>query len=145
MMLTTLADETLDSLVSQATGAAQMSYSPYSGFKVGAALLLSNGHIFTGTNVENASLGLTICAERSALARAVSECGPGIQILAVAVANLNRAASPPCGACRQMLAEFARPETRVIFPSSEGLTTMHLDQLLPLGFFMSLNKIADKE
>ena len=86
--------------------AAQHSYSPYSHFRVGAALRLTNGEVVTGTNVENISYGLTICAERSALVSAVSQFGPGIRIEAVAVANLNDAASPPCGACRQVLAEF---------------------------------------
>ena len=79
---------------------------PIRGFKVGAALRLTTGEVVTGTNVENVSYGLTLCAERSALVRAVSEFGPGIRIAAIAVANLNDAASPPCGACRQMLAEF---------------------------------------
>jgi len=138
--LSTLSEESLNRLFEQATGAAEMSYSPYSKFKVGAAVLLSNGHVVTGTNVENASLGLTICAERSALARAVSEFGPGIRIDAVAVANLNRAASPPCGACRQMLAEFAAPHTKVVFPTAEGLKIMCFNELLPLGFNMSLQK-----
>src|SRR5215467_11033195 len=76
-------------LMERAREAAQQSYSPYSGFKVGAALRLAGGEIVTGTNVENVSFGLTICAERAALVRAVSEFGPRIQIDAVAVANLN--------------------------------------------------------
>ncbi len=109
-MMTSLAQAALDNLLEQAKKAAEQSYSPYSGFKVGAALRLTNGKIVTGTNVENVSYGLTICAERAALVRAVSEYGPGIRIEAVAVANLNGAPSPPCGACRQMLAEFAEPD-----------------------------------
>ena len=115
-MKTSLSQMTLDGLLRDAALAAEKSYSPYSGFKVGAALLLSDGQVVTGTNVENVSFGLTICAERSALVRAVSEFGPDLRIAAVAVANLNGAASPPCGACRQMLAEFASPETAVVFP-----------------------------
>ncbi|HZL51922.1 MAG TPA: cytidine deaminase, partial [Terracidiphilus sp.] len=95
-----------ETLLEQAREAAQNSYSPYSGFRVGAALRLTNGEIVTGANVENISFGLTICAERSALVSAVSRFGPEIRIEAVAVANLNDKASPPCGACRQMLAEF---------------------------------------
>jgi cytidine deaminase len=128
----------LESLLRDARNAAQMSYSPYSGFRVGAALLLSNGSIVTGTNVENVSFGLTICAERSALVRAVSQFGPAIRIQAVAVANLNQAASPPCGACRQMLAEFAAPDAPVVFPAASGTTTMRFDEVLPLGFDMKL-------
>ena len=91
----------LDRLLDLARQAALNSYSPYSGFRVGAALLLSNGQVITGTNVENVSYGLTICAERSALVAAVSQFGPSIRVEAVAVANLNNAASPPCGACRR--------------------------------------------
>src|SRR5580658_2927277 len=101
----------LDELTQHAVDAARNSYSRYSGFSVGAALKLSNGEIVAGTNVENASYGLTICAERSALVSAVSQFGPAIRIEAVAVANLNNAASPPCGACRQLLAESALPES----------------------------------
>src|SRR5580698_1626113 len=88
----------LEALLSKAREAAEHSYSPYSNFRVGAALKLTNGAVVTGTNVENVSYGLTICAERSALFSAVSQFGPEIRIEAVAVANLNNAASPPCGA-----------------------------------------------
>jgi|SRR5947209_9544319 len=131
-------DPALDSLLVQARAAAQNSYSPYSGFKVGAALRLTSGEIVTGTNVENVSYGLTMCAERSALVRAVSECGPGIRIAAVAVMNLNSAASPPCGACRQMLAEFILPDAPVVFPAAEGVRVMSFSELLPLAFDMKL-------
>lgn len=144
MMLPSLPEEQLESLLDQASYAAKMSYSPYSGFKVGAALLLSNGHVVTGTNVENASFGLTICAERSALVRAISEFGPGIRIEAVAVTNLNEAASPPCGACRQMLAEFAGPHAPVVFPTASGRKTMRFDEILPLAFDMNLKNHTGK-
>ena len=99
---------------------------------------LTNGEIVTGTNVENVSYGLTICAERAALVRAVAQFGPEIRIEAVAVANLNDAASPPCGACRQVLAEFAHPGTLVAFPAATGMQTMSFADLLPLGFDMKL-------
>ena len=92
----------------------------------------------TGTNVENVSYGLTICAERSALVSAVSRFGPAIRIEAVAVANLNDAASPPCGACRQVLAEFALPDAPVVFPAADGQRTMAFGELLPLGFDLKL-------
>ena len=128
----------LEDLMTQANLVAQRSYSPYSGFKVGAALLLSDGQVVTGTNVENVSFGLTIGAERSALVKAVSEFGPGIRIAAVAVANLNDAASPPCGACRQMLAEFAAPDATIVFPASTGTRVMRFDEVFPLGFDMRL-------
>jgi homotetrameric cytidine deaminase len=124
----------LASLFDFARQAALYSYSPYSGFRVGAALRLSNGEIVTGTNVENGSYGLSLCAERSALARAVSEYGPEIRFVAVAVTNLNDAPSPPCGACRQMLSEFTLPEAPVRFPAADGPVTMPFSELLPYPF-----------
>lgn len=138
MSLTNHLDPALETLLEHARRAAQNSYSPYSGFRVGAALRLTSGAVVTGTNVENVSYGLTMCAERSALVRAVAEFGPAIRIAAVAVANLNDAASPPCGACRQMLAEFIVPDAPVAFPSTTGLCTMSFSEVLPLAFEMKL-------
>jgi homotetrameric cytidine deaminase len=135
---TIAAQPALDGLMEQARAVARNSYSPYSGFRVGAALRLTNGAVVTGTNVENVSYGLTLCAERAALVRAVSEYGPEIRIEAVAVANLNDGASPPCGACRQMLAEFVLPDAPVVFPASDGLRTMAFSDVLPLAFEMKL-------
>src|ERR1700744_1811791 len=123
MTLTNQTPAALEDLLERARRAAHHSYSPYSGFRVGAALKLSNGRVVTGTNVENVSYGLTICADRAALVTAVSEFGPETRIEAVAVANLNGAASPPCGACRQMLSEFVLPDAPVLFPSAEGPCT----------------------
>jgi homotetrameric cytidine deaminase len=105
---------------------------------VGAALRLTNGETVTGTNVENTSFGLTICAERSALVSAVSRFGPAIRIEAVAVSNLNGSASPPCGACRQVLAEFILPEATVVFPAPDGVKVMPFSELLPFGFFLKM-------
>jgi cytidine deaminase len=130
----------LEELMQAARHAAHRSYSPYSGFRVGAALRLTTGQVITGTNVENVSFGLTICAERAALVRAVSEFGPGIRIAAVAVTNLNGAASPPCGACRQMLAEFAEARAPIVFPAAAGTITMPFDEVLPLGFDMKIER-----
>jgi len=132
------ADVAMEALLELARQAALLSYSPYSGFRVGAALRLTSGEVVTGTNVENVSYGLTICAERSALVRAVSQFGPEIRIEAVAVVNLNHAASPPCGACRQVLAEFILPAAPVVFPASDGLRTMAFSELLPLASEMKL-------
>jgi len=131
-------DAALEELLKQARRAALHSYSPYSKFKVGAALKLTNGKTVTGTNVENVSYGLTICAERSALVRAVAEFGPEIRVEAVAIANLNDAASPPCGACRQVLAEFILPGAPVMFPVADGVRVMPFSDLLPLAFEMKL-------
>jgi cytidine deaminase len=103
---------------------------------VGAALRLTNGAIVTGVNVENASYGLAICAERSALVRAVSQFGPEMRVEAVAIANLNNAPSPPCGACRQVLSEFTEPEAVIIFPAADGPCAVPFHELLPLAFTM---------
>jgi cytidine deaminase len=131
-----LPEAALEELLEAARRAAHNSYSPYSSFRVGAALRLTNGETVTGTNVENVSYGLTLCAERSALVQAVSRFGPAIRIEAVAVANLNDAPSPPCGACRQVLAEFVLADAPVIFPAAEGLRTMAFRELLPMAFEM---------
>ena len=136
--MSTNVDPALEVLLEEARRVAQNSYSPYSGFKVGAALRLTSGQVVTGTNVENVSYGLTMCAERSALVRAVSEFGPTIRITAIAVANLNNAASPPCGACRQMLAEFVLPDAPVAFPAADGVRVMSFSEVLPLAFEMKL-------
>ena len=140
--MTNVPDTTLEALHIAALDAAKQSYSPYSGFRVGCALSLSNGETVTGTNVENVSYGLTICAERSALVRAVAQFGPQIRIRAAAVVNLNDAPSPPCGACRQVLAEFMDPDAAVSFPAgSEGsvtTATLSIAELLPFGFDMKL-------
>ena len=118
-----------------ATEAAHNSYSPYSHFRVGAALLLTDGSLVTGCNVENASFRLTSCAEQAAIARAVTQFGPGIRLRAVAVANLNGAASMPCGACRQTLAEFGPDDTLLLYPGEHGsLEQTTLGALLPHAF-----------
>ena len=138
MKVQSTTETALQSLLDMARQAALHAYAPYSGFRVGAALRLTNGEIVTGANVENVSYGLTICAERSALVRAVSQFGPEIRVEAVAIANLNQVASPPCGACRQVLSEFIQPDAPVIFPSTGGDRTMTFNELLPLAFEMKL-------
>jgi cytidine deaminase len=124
-------------LLSGAREAAQHAYAPYSGFRVGAALLLEGGEIVTAANVENASYGLSICAERSAVARAIAQHGPALRIHAVAVTNLNNALSSPCGACRQVLAEFMPPNGLILFPFDGNPQTHTLAELFPLGFDLS--------
>jgi cytidine deaminase len=117
-----------------ATRAAENAYAPYSGFRVGAALLLDDGTTVTGCNVENVSYGLTICAERSALVRAISERGASLRVKAIAVANLNHAASPPCGACRQVLSEFVTEGATISFPSEAGTENLPFAELMPFAF-----------
>jgi len=119
-----------------ATQAAENAYAPYSRFRVGAALLLTDGSIVTGGNVENVSYGLTICAERSALVRAVAEKGPNIRVQAIAVTNLNHAASPPCGACRQVLSEFVTPGAVILFPGDKGPELRPFAEIFPFAFHL---------
>ena len=129
-----LSQAEIDLLHLKAREAARNSYSPYSHFCVGAAILLESGDLVTGTNVENASYRLTSCAEQAAVATAVTRFGPEIRIRAVAVANLNDAASMPCGACRQTILEFASAETPVFYPGENGDTVSTIGELLPAGF-----------
>lgn len=116
--------------------AAGKAYAPYSKFRVGAALLFDDGYVATGCNVENVSFGLTICAERNAVFRAIDERGAEHKIVAVAIANLNNAPSPPCGACRQVLSEFAAADAVIYFPGDKGMETQLLATLLPFGFHL---------
>ena len=127
-------------LTEAAADAARQAYAPYSGFRVGAALLLEDGAIVTGANVENASYGLTICAERSAVVRAVAEYGPRMRVRACAITNLNQAASPPCGACLQVLSEFMQPASRVIFLGESGWENYCFDEVFPHRFALSREK-----
>jgi cytidine deaminase len=136
--MTTQQESVLAPLMEKARDVARNAYAPYSRFKVGAALALANGEIVTGTNVENASYGLTICAERAAIVRAISRFGPDIRVRAIAVTNLNGAASPPCGACRQVLAEFTEPHAPVAFPLSDGMRVMPFAELMPLASELNL-------
>ena len=134
----TVSTEQRSQLRSLAEAAAQHSYSPYSHFRVGAALLLEDGSIVTGCNVENASYRLTTCAEQTAITSAVALHGPGIRIRAIAVANLNNTASQPCGACRQTIHEFSTPGTIIFFPSEDGtIAQASMADLLPAAFLLS--------
>ena len=108
-------------------------HAPYSNFRVGAAILLADGKIFSGCNVENASYGMTNCAERTAIFSAVAKLGPKIEIRAVAVTNDHGVACSPCGACRQVIYEFG-PDAVVIFPGARGPKQAHITELLPEGF-----------
>jgi len=122
-------------LQQHAIAVAQHAYAPYSHFRVGAAVLLTDGTIVTGCNVENASYRLTVCAEQAAIAAAVSLRGPGIRIRAIAVANLNDTASQPCGACRQTIQEFSTPDTIIFFPGEKGaIAQTTIADLLPAAF-----------
>jgi len=124
----------LRALVEKALQVLPNSYAPYSGVHVAAAVLDENGRIHIGVNVENASYGLTVCAERNAVAAMVASGARRVK--AVAVVSDTEDPLPPCGACRQVLAEFASPETPVASHSAEtGKTcTWSLGELLPYAF-----------
>ena len=127
----------IEDLHQRAIATAHHAYAPYSNFRVGAALLLTDGTIVTGCNVENASYRLTVCAEQAAIATAVSLHGPGIRIRAIAVANLNDTASQPCGACRQTIHEFSTHDTIVFFPAEAGdIAQATIASLLPAAFLL---------
>ena len=120
-----------EKLIEMAKKARDNAYAPYSNFKVGAALLTEDGEIFTGANVENASYGLSICAERVAVFKAVSEGKRKFKAIAV-VADTEKP-TPPCGACRQVLAEFG--DIEVIMANLKGdVKVMKLSELLPEAF-----------
>jgi cytidine deaminase len=132
---TNLSQSQIDDLRARAVAVAANAYAPYSHFRVGAAILLSDGSIITGCNVENASYRLTTCAEQSAISGAVALHGPSIQIRAVVIVNLNDTASQPCGGCRQTIHEFSSPSTEVFFPAADGsLTRSTVAELLPHAF-----------
>jgi len=117
-------------LIDAARQARQRAYAPYSGFSVGAALRVRSGRVFTGCNVENASYGLTICAERVAVVKAASEGERDFEAIAV----VSQGGVMPCGACRQVLAEF-NPNLRVIMVDLEGhKREFCLSELLPEAF-----------
>ncbi len=119
-----------EELLTLARTAMKNSYSPYSRFAVGAALLTQSGRVYLGCNIENASFGLTNCAERTALFKAVSEGERAFEAIAIAS---NGSAPYPCGACRQALNEFA-PDLRVLVTWGEHVDQTTLRELLPHGF-----------
>jgi cytidine deaminase len=119
-------EQNLDLLFAEARKAADSAYARYSKFRVGAALLAEDGTVFTGCNVENRSYGLTICAERTAVVKAVSSAHRSFKALAISTPD-SKIPVGPCGACRQVLSEFMPPESPVIFGGSGSekvLTTL---------------------
>jgi cytidine deaminase len=122
-----------DPLVTAARAAQARAYAPYSNFRVGAALEGEDGAVYAGCNVENASYGLTICAERNAIFAAVAAEGSGMRIKAVAVATERDGPCAPCGACRQVIYEFG-PDALILFRGQSGTEQMAITKLLPEGF-----------
>lgn len=130
-----LSAETIAHLREQAIKASRQAYAPYSQIQVGAALLASDGNIYLGCNVENASYGLTICAERSAVSAAIQAISDNrhAMIRAIYVVNNKLPEIPPCGACRQVLFEFGKGGI-VFFDGKKGVKKISIDKLLPEAF-----------
>jgi len=129
----TVAKNARDTLMRAAEKAMKNAHAPYSKFRVGSAVLLKDGSVFAGCNVENASYGMTNCAERTAIFSAVAQLGPKIEIRAVAVANDKGVPCAPCGACRQVIYEFG-PDATIFFQGANGPKRAHITELLPEGF-----------
>jgi len=136
-------EENIRLLIREAMHAREMAYAPYSGYLVGAAVFVPSGRIYTGCNVENASYGLSICAERNAIHKAVSEGQRHIDAIAITGAPIGKEPSEadtmayPCGACRQVIAEFppGEGETLVIVAKSEEDYEVYtISELLPKTF-----------
>ena len=119
-------------LIAKAKEVMTKAYAPYSHFQVGAALLAKDGRVFTGCNVENATYGATICAERTAVTKAVSEGVREFEKIAIVASSGEYAA--PCGICRQVLFEFMPEGKVVIWSELEGEKEFALTELLPFGF-----------
>lgn len=126
-------------LIREAIGARENSYSPYSEYQVGAAIYTSDGIIYTGCNIENASYGATVCAERTAIFKAISEGAKGFRAIAIVGSPKGRIINQfayPCGICRQVMNEFAdaREFIVIVAKSETEYRVFSLDELLPQGF-----------
>lgn len=125
-------------LIEQAKTAMEKAYAPYSGFKVGAALLSKDGSVYTGCNVENAAYSPTLCAERVAFGKAVSEGQRDFVAMAVCGGKNGVIAGPctPCGVCRQVMAEFCKKDFQIYVATAEGYNCHSMEQLLPEAFLL---------
>ena len=125
-----------DILISYAKKAMGNAYAPYSGFSVGAALLTTEGEIFTGCNVENSSFGATICAERCAVLKAISEGYTSFD--KIAIVSSGNELTYPCGVCRQFLSEFMDNDSEIILEDGDGIIKVYtLGELIPFAFNLS--------
>lgn len=125
-------------LTGLAVQAMQTAYAPYSGFRVGAALLCRDGSVYTGCNIENAAYSPTICAERTAFAKAVSEGKRDFVAIAVCggKGGVITGLCTPCGVCRQVMAEFCKEDFQILLVKPEGYEMRTLSQLLPDHFIL---------
>lgn len=125
----------MDELTERARQARELAYVPYSKFAVGAAVLTDDGEIFTGCNIENSSFGMTLCAERVAIFKAVSAGHRHLK--AIAVVGDTKGPVSPCGACRQVMTEFMPSSATVTLTNLTGKTeTLSLKEVLPFAFFL---------
>ncbi|MEQ2526226.1 cytidine deaminase [Robertmurraya yapensis] len=123
----------LEDLIAESKVAREKAYVPYSKFKVGAALLTSDGKVYHGCNIENAAYSMTNCAERTALFKAISEGDKNFTTLAV-VADTDRPV-PPCGACRQVITELCPKDMKIVLTNLKGdIKELTLEELLPGAF-----------
>lgn len=129
----------LSELLDAARRAAEHSYSPYSHFRVGAAVLCEDGTVITGTNVENRSYGLTNCAERSAIFTAVSAGKKEFRAIAVSTPDSEQAVAP-CGACRQVISEFAWEDFPIVFSGNSAKVETTLGKLYPFDSLQNFKK-----
>ena len=127
-----MTEKSLQSLIEMATEARVQSVAPFSNFLVGAAVRTENGKVYTGCNVESASYGLTVCAERVAIWKALSEGER--QLTELAVVADTESLTPPCGTCRQIIWEFARHATIVLANLRGQRETVSIKDLLPRAF-----------
>jgi cytidine deaminase len=123
------------SLINEAIKVRENAYVPYSKFKVGAAILMNDQTVYTGCNVENASYGLTNCAERTAIFSAVADGKGTVKIEAIAIVGDTEGPIAPCGACRQVIAEFSDENTKVYLTNLKGdISETSIKELLPGSF-----------
>lgn len=123
----------IEQLIQEAKAAREMAYTPYSKFKVGAALLTDDGKIYKGCNIENAAYSMTNCAERTAIFKAVSEGDK--KYVAIAVVADTKRPVPPCGACRQVISELCPKDMKVILTNLQGdIEELTVHELLPGAF-----------
>lgn len=123
-------------LIGYAKEGMKQAYAPYSGFQVGAALLAKSGRVYLGCNIENASFGATVCAERTAIFKAVSEGEREFDTIAIVCSEGRKAY--PCGICLQVMSEFF-PNGRILLEDTDGLQEYHLQDLLPSAFQLCNN------
>lgn len=137
---------TKEQLASLAKNAMEKAYSPYSGYKVGAALLCKDGSVYTGCNVENASFSATNCAERTAFFKAASEGKREFSALAICGGKdgVIEGLFPPCGVCRQVMREFCEDDFKIHLLTKEGIETYTLRELFPVSFAPKTIKKTEK-